>query len=129
MVTKDQSYSKVSLRIIAFAFLTSVFTVFSGISDAQNIIGHGNILKEGVEFLGNHKILGFAVIAILLATTLTKWFAISKNSSSLETISLILIIISLIVSLYQGKSGGELVYKYSAGINNKIVIQRVNEQK
>ena len=68
------------------------------------------------------------MIAILLATSLAKWFAISKDSSSLETLSLILIMISLTVSLYQGRSGGTLVYKYSAGIDNRVIEQRIEDQ-
>ena len=66
-------------------------------------------------------------MATLLVTTVTKWFAISKDSVYLENISLILIIISLVVALYQGRSGGELVYKHSVGIDNKVIIQRAKE--
>ena len=127
MVTKDKSYSKAALRIIAFAFLTSIFAIFTGISDGQKIIENHTILQDGVEFLSSHKIFGFVVVVVLLATTLTKWFAISKDSSYLENISLVLIITSLMVVLYQGRSGGTLVYKYSAGIDNKIIIERAEE--
>ena len=127
MVTKDKSYSKAALRIIAFSFLTSIFAIFSGINDAQKIIENHTILQDGVDFLNTHKTFGFFVVITLLATTLTKWFAISKDSSSLENISLILIIISLMVALYQGRSGGTLVYKYSGGIDNKIIIERAKE--
>lgn len=127
MVTKDKSYSKAALRIIAFSFLTSIFAVLGGINDAQIVIENNNILQEGLAFLDSHKIAGFIVVFALLITTLTKWFAISKNSSLLETVSLILIIITLAGALYQGRSGGELVYKYSAGIENKIITQRAKE--
>lgn len=127
MITKDKSYSKAALRIIAFSFLTSILAILGGINDAQRLIENNNILQEGLEFLNNHKISGFIVLFILLVTTLTKWFAISKDSSMLENISLLLIIITLASALYQGRSGGELVYKYSAGIENKIVTQRANE--
>ncbi len=129
MVTKDKSYSKAALRIIAFSFLTSIFAVFGGISDAQKIIDNQTILQEGIAFLNNHKTLGLIVVVSLLITTFTKWFAISKDSSLLENISLILIIITLLGALYQGRSGGELVYKYSAAIDNKIITQRASEQK
>lgn len=124
MVTKDVSYSKAALRIIAFAFLASVVAVLGGINDAKNIMENKNILQEGVEFLHAHKEFGFIVVFALLVTSLAKWFAISKKSATLENISLILIILTLSLSLYQGRSGGELVYKYSAGIDNKIITQR-----
>ncbi len=129
MVTKDKAYSKAALRIIAFAFLAAIFSIITGISDAQKVMESHTIVKEGIEVLGNHKIVGFITLIILLATSLSKWFAISKDSSSLETISLILIIISLIVVLYQGRSGGALIYKYSAGIDSKVIMQRASEQK
>ena len=128
MVTKDKAYSKAALRIIAFALLASIFSVISGINDVQKILENHTIIQDGINILNNHKIFGFIVVAILLATSLTKWFAISKDSPSLENISLILIIISLSVSLYQGRSGGTLVYKYSAGIDNKVIEQRIEDQ-
>jgi len=128
MVTKDKAYSKAALRIIAFALLASIFSVMSGLSDVQKILENHTIVQEGINVLDSHKTFGFIVVAILLATSLTKWFAISKDSSSLENISLILIIIALSVSLYQGRSGGTLVYKYSAGIDNKVIEQRVKDQ-
>jgi uncharacterized membrane protein len=128
MVTKDKAYSKAALRIIAFALLASIFSVISGLSDVQKILENHTIVQDGINILNNHKIFGFIVVAILLATSLTKWFAISKDSPSLENISLILIIISLSVSLYQGRSGGTLVYKYSAGIDNRVIEQRVEDQ-
>lgn len=128
MVTKDKAYSKAALRIIAFALLASIFSVISGLSDVQKILENHTIVQDGINILNNHKIFGFIVVAILLATSLTKWFAISKDSPSLENISLILIIISLAVSLYQGRSGGTLVYKYSAGIDNKVIEQRIEDQ-
>jgi len=127
MVTKDKSYSKAALRIIAFSFLTSIFAILGGINDAQKIIENHNLLQEGVDFLSIHKTFGFVVVVTLFATTVTKWFAISKDSSLLENISLILIMISLVVALYQGRSGGELVYKHSVGIDNKVIIQRAQE--
>ena len=127
MVTKDKSYSKAALRIIAFSFLTSIFAILGGINDAQKIIENHNLLQEGVDFLSTHKTFGFVVVVTLLVTTVTKWFAISKDSAYLENISLILIIISLVVALYQGRSGGELVYKHSVGIDNKVIIQRAQE--
>ena len=129
MVTKDKAYSKAALRIVAFALLASFLSIISGISDAQKIIENQNIIQEGVNILNNHKIFGFIVVFALLATSVTKWFALSKDSASLENISLILIIVLVIVSLYQGRSGGTLVYQYSAGIDNKIIMQRTNEKK
>jgi len=129
MLTKDKAYSKAATRIIAFALLVSFFAVLSGLSDAEKIMNADTILQDGVNILNNHKIFGFVVVFILLVTTVTKWFALSKNSTRLEYLSIVLIILAFMTSLYQGRSGGSLVYQYSGGIDNKIIAQRVNEQK
>nr|WP_321267285.1 DUF2231 domain-containing protein [uncultured Sulfurimonas sp.] len=128
-VTKDIAYSKAAFRIVGFAMLASFLAVISGIDDAQKVVENQYIVQEGLNLLGNHKILGFVVVATLIATAVVKWIAISKESSLYENISLVLISLLLIVSLYQGRSGGELVYKYSAGIDNNVITQRADEQK
>ena len=129
MLTKDKAYSKAATRIIAFALFVSFFAVVSGLNDADKIMHANTILQDGVNVLNNHKIFGFVVVFLLLVTTVTKWFALSKNSSRLEYLSIALIILVFMTSLYQGRSGGSLVYKYSGGIDNKIIMQRVSEQK
>ena len=40
IVTKDKSYSKAALRIIAFSFLTSIFAVFGVSGTALVVSGH-----------------------------------------------------------------------------------------
>ncbi len=127
--TRDKAYSKAALRIMGFTLLISLFAVFSGLGDAEKIIKGHMILQDGIQVINSHKIFGLLVVAILLVTTLTKWFAISKNSSLLENISIVLIIVTLMASLYQGRSGGSIVYKYSGGIDNRIIKKRMDEQK
>ena len=127
MVTKDKAYSKAAIRIIGFALIVSFFAVFSGLNDADKIISGHAIVQEGMNALGNHKLFGFMVVAVLLLTTIVKWFAISKDSAILENISIALIIVALMTTLYQGRSGGSIVYQYAGGIDSKAVIQRVNE--
>lgn len=128
-VTKDKAYSKAAFRIVGFSLLASFLAVISGIEDAQKIIENQNIVQEGLNLLSNHKIFGFVVVATLIATSVVKWLAISKDSPFYENISLVFIIALLIVSLYQGRSGGTLVYQYSAGVDNKVIIQRAAEIK
>jgi len=128
VTTGDKTYSKAAIRIMAFALLVSLFAVFSGLIDADEITKNNAILKNGLLVLSEHKIFGFVVVAILLVTTLTKWFAISKNSMSLEKLSILMIILSIAASLYQGNHGGSLVYKHSAGIDKQIIEKRVVEK-
>ena len=129
MVTKDKAYSKAAIRIIGFALLVSFFAVLSGLNDADKIVAGHSIVQEGMDALGNHKLFGFLVVAVLLLTAIVKWFAISKESAALEYFSIVLIILVLMTSLYQGRSGGSIVYQYAGGIDSKVVIQRASEIK
>ena len=129
MVTKDPAYSKAAFRIIAFAMLVSLFAVFSGINDAKKIIKNHNIMQDGLTVLNSHKLLGFGVLALLLLTTLSKWLALSKRSVAWENFSIVLIIITLMASLYQGRSGGSIVYQYTGGIDSQTIQQRLEERK
>ncbi len=127
--TGNLTYSKAAIRIMAFALLVSFFAVFSGIIDAQEVMRTDNILESGLAVLNNHKIFGFVVVAILLLTTVVKWFAISRVSLSLEKFSIVLIILSIATSLYQGKQGGSLVYKHAAGISKHVIEARISQNK
>jgi len=61
-------------------------------------------------------------------TTLVKWFAVSRDSIKLENLAIVLIIITLMGSLYQGKSGGSIVYQYTGGIDSQVIIQRASQK-
>ena len=127
--TGNLTYSKAAVRIMAFALLVSFFAVFSGIIDAQEVIRSHNILESGLPVLNNHKIFGFVVVAILLLTTAVKWFAISRKSLSLEKFSVVLIILTIATSLYQGKQGGSLVYEHAAGISKQVIEMRATQKR
>jgi uncharacterized membrane protein len=127
LATGNQTYSKAATRIIALSLLISLFAVYGGLLDAEKVLNDHNILENGVNILNAHRTFGFVVVAILAVTTLLKWYAVSKNSMFLEKISLLMILVTIFATLYQGNHGGTLVYKYSAGIDSKIVEQRVEE--
>ncbi len=129
LATKDTTYSKATTRILAFALLTSIFAIYGGITDAQKILNDGNILDYGRAILKSHKTFGIITAIILAITTITKWYALDKKSFMLEKLSLSFIIATILVTLYQGNMGGKLVYKYSAGIDNKIIKLRANKIK
>ncbi len=129
LATKDTTYSKATTRILAFALLTSIFAIYGGITDAQKILNDGNILDYGRAILKSHKTFGIITAITLAITTISKWYALDKKSFMLEKLSLSFIIATILVTLYQGNMGGKLVYKYSAGIDNKIIKLRANKPK
>ncbi|WP_456450244.1 DUF2231 domain-containing protein, partial [Hydrogenimonas sp.] len=129
LATQDKTYSKAATRILAFSLLVSFFAVYGGLVDAKKIVEEGFILKNGLNVLDGHKTFGFIVVAALLATTWLKWIAVAKDSLTLEKLSLLFIIVTIVVALYQGNNGGSIVYKYAGGIDGKIVTQRVEERQ
>jgi len=129
LATKDLTYSKAALRILAFSLLVSFFAIYGGYIDAQKILQDHNILDNGLNILKQHRNFGFVVVAILFVTTVTKYLAVAKESISYEKLSLVFIIITITATLYQGNKGGSLVYKYSAGIDSKIIKTRVEQSK
>jgi len=129
LATHEKIYAKAATRILAFSLLVSFFAVFSGFADAEKIINNHSILQNGVKILDAHKTFGFIIVGILFLTTLATWFASTKESQPLKRVSLILIIVTIVATLYQGNNGGSLVYKYSGGINDSIITQRADEIK
>ena len=126
--TGNITYSKASIRIMAFALLTSFFAVFSGIIDAQEAVRTHTITENALPILNSHRNFGFFVVVIFFVTTTIKWFAISKRSLSLEKFSVVLIILVIAMSLYQGKQGGSLVYAYGTGISKQAIESRAMEK-
>jgi len=129
LATDDRTYSKAAFRIIAFTLLMGLFALYTGMSDAERVVKSGAILSTGLNVLGAHKTFGFIVVGIIAITTLAKWIAVSKGSRRVEKLSLLLIILTILTSLYQGNQGGSLVYKNGAAIDNKIIQKRMEQLK
>ncbi|WP_281951002.1 DUF2231 domain-containing protein [Nitrosophilus kaiyonis] len=124
--TKDLTYSKASTRILALSLLISFFAIYGGLNDANNILNNNLILENGKSLIYKHKLFGFITVITLFVTTFLKWFAILKKSFTLEKLSLLFIIFTILAVLYEGNMGGKIVYKYSGGIDNKIIKERFN---
>ncbi|WP_200764052.1 DUF2231 domain-containing protein [Nitrosophilus alvini] len=128
LATKDKTYSKATTRILAFSLLVSFFALFTGIIDAQKIINSSYILEKGLKEIEEHKEFGFVVVGMLFVTTLLKWIACRTNKFDLEKYSVVFIVATILLSLYQGREGGIIVYKYSGGIKDDIVKQRIMDK-
>ncbi len=124
LATKERTYAKVSLRILAFTLLMGVFAYFTGEIDAEKIQAAQTMVPGGIQALEAHQSFAFWVLAILFATIVIKWIAAAKESLSWEKLALGMILLSIAATLYQGNKGGSLVYKYAAGIDSKILKQR-----
>ncbi|BCD62990.1 hypothetical protein NitYY0826_C1878 [Nitratiruptor sp. YY08-26] len=127
--TKDITYAKASTRILALSLLISFFAVYGGLHDANTILNNNYILEYGKAVIAKHKIFGFLTLFILFITTLIKWIATMKKSFTLEKLSLLFIIFTILTVLYEGNMGGSIVYKYSGGIDNHIIQERCEKLK
>jgi len=124
LITQEAGYSKAAFRIMAMTFLASLFALYTGMGDAQRVLDGHHLLASGLTLLSSHKTLGIIVVVLLLITTLTKWLAVSRTSLPLEKIATLLIIITALTILYQGRQGGLIVYQHGGGIDTKILQQR-----
>jgi len=124
MVTKENAYSKAAFRIMAMTFLASLFALYTGLGDAQHVLDGHHLPAAGLTLLSSHKTLGIVVVLLLLITTLTKWLAVSRASAVMEKLAMILILLTVLTVLYQGRQGGKIVYQYGGGIDTKILQQR-----
>jgi uncharacterized membrane protein len=125
LATGERTYAKVALRILAFTLLMGIFAFYTGGVDAEKIADARAILPGGLQTLEAHRSFGLWLLAILFAAIVVKWIAASKASRSWEKLALGMILITIAATLYQGNKGGELVYRYSAGIGGKILEKRL----
>ena len=124
LVTRETGYSKAAFRIIAMTALAALFALYTGMNDAQQVIGNHQLPSAGLAVLAAHKTLGITVVLLLLVTAIVKWRAVSRDSIPLEKAALILIVFTLLTVLYQGRQGGTLVYQYGGGIATKVIDKR-----
>ena len=93
--------------------------------DAEKIRTAGAILPAGLSTLEAHRSFATWLLVILFLTIIVKWIAASKESRSRGKLALGMILITNDATLYQGNKGRELVYRYSAGIDGKIIDKRL----
>lgn len=106
--------SKISTRFMVVATLFIIAAYFSGKEDAG--IAFEGLTAEGKEALQTHA--GFAlylVIAMVLAT-LIKIFACVKKIFPVEIVSIVLVALTTLGILYQGKTGGDVTYLHGANV-------------
>ena len=127
LATGDKTYAKVTLRILAFTFLMALFAIYTGNLDAAKVLADHDILSAGTRILEQHKSFATVTAVILFLTLLAKWIAAAKASSSWEKFALLMILLTITSTLYQGNKGGVLVYRYSGGIDQKIIEKRIQQ--
>ena len=125
LATGERTYAKVALRILAFTLLMGLFALYTGNVDAEKLQGTKELTGAAAQLLESHRSFGIWLLGILGLTIVVKWIAAAKASHSWEKLALLGILVTIAATLYQGNRGGELVYRYGAGVNPKSLQQSV----
>ena len=125
----EKTYAKVTLRILAFTLLMALFAIYTGNVDAAKVLADHDILQNGLQQLEAHRTFAWLLVSLLLLTLVVKWIAAAKDSHSWEKIALVMILVTIAATLYQGNKGGGLVYRYSGGIDQKVIEKRIEQSK
>jgi uncharacterized membrane protein len=116
------------LTITTFLFFTMLIVIFfaafvTGKTDGSET--WDMLTKAGQEDLKEHKLIGIYLMLATVVVMFAKLFAMAIRKWWMKLIYLLILIGFVAAVLYQGKEGGELVYKY--GANNEMV-QTLSEE-
>ncbi len=106
--------SKISSRFFVFAALFMIAAYFSGKEDGSEI--YILLSGEGKLLLSDHKDLGLYLAIGMGITAIVKFFGCMKKNKKIEVISVLLVALVTIATLYQGNMGGELTYEHGAHV-------------
>lgn len=106
--------SKISTRFMIFASIFMIAAFFTGKSDGSD--AYILLSGDGQTLLKEHKNLGLYVLISMLVITAIKLFGCYKKVFKAEMISIVLLSVVAGTTLYQGKMGGDITYKYGANV-------------
>ena len=115
-VSNNATYSKCSAAALVITALVMVATWYTGGLEGEDI--YPLLSDEGQATLKLHKTFGLFLMIGVIALALVKVFAYRARSVVLETIVLMGLLVTSSALIYQGLLGGDIVYKYGAGVEN-----------
>ena len=114
LIKPSELMSKISTRFMVFATLFMVAAFFTGKNDGSEV--YPLLSDEGALVLLSHKDFGLYLVLAMAAATIVKFFGCFKKVVKAEIFAVILVAIVAGGVLYQGKTGGELVYGHGAHV-------------
>jgi len=116
------------LTVTTFIFFTLLIVIFfaafvTGKTDGSE--AWDMLTKAGQSDLKEHKLIGIYLLLASVVVLFLKLFAIALRTWWMKLLYLLILISFVGAVLYQGKEGGELVYKH--GANNERVLDLSNE--
>ena len=106
--------SKISTRFMLFASIFMIAAFFTGKSDGSD--AYMLLSGDGQALLKEHKELGLYILISMLVITAIKVFGCTKKIFRAEVVSIVLLAVVAGTTLYQGKMGGDITYKYGANV-------------
>ncbi|MCX6052262.1 MAG: hypothetical protein NTZ60_07075 [Campylobacterales bacterium] len=110
LFTRSEGMSQISSRITLFAALAMIGVWYTG-NEAGPLI-YDFLSTQGQHELLEHKSLGLYLAIAMGVIALLKIAGCKMKKFMLEAIAVILLVAVTIITLFQGKMGGELVYNY-----------------
>lgn len=108
--------SKISSRFFVFAAIFMIAAFFSGKEDGSEV--YALLSGEGKLLLMDHKDLGLYLAIGMGITAVVKFFGCQKKNKKIEVVSILLVALVAMATLYQGKMGGELTFEHGAHVTN-----------
>jgi len=114
MITKNEAHSVYSARILAVAALIMIAVWYTGGQDGK--AAYPLLDAEGQKDLLAHKAYGLYVMITTIVIAIIKFAACKMKNSALEMGALLLIASLVGMVVFQGSTGGEIVYEHGGNV-------------
>jgi len=111
---KKRALSVTSLFLMILLTAISLGAYLTGGVDGKSV--HDVLSLEGQELLQKHKQIGIYLVYGSVIVIIFKFISMMMKASIIRLLFVLILIGFTIVTLYQGKEGGELVYKYASNV-------------
>lgn len=114
LFTRSEGMSKISSRVLVFAALGVIAAWYTGSEAGPDV--YPLLSDEGQHELLEHKAMGLYLAIAMGVIALIKFAGCKLNKFAIEAVAIVLLLGATVMTLSQGKDGGELTYEYGAGV-------------
>ena len=125
LFVRTQTASKLYTRATIFATLTLFVAWYTGSQAGPEIYNY--LSQEGQGLLLEHKKLGLYLAIAMALISVIAIVACKLQKFSLTAITVIAVLILSATTLFQGKMGGQLVYKYGTPFKSFLIMESLHE--
>ena len=125
LYNRDQTYSKIFTFLTLFATLGVIAASLSGVKAGPEILEY--LSRAGRNAMIDHRNMGLFLSGALILTTLLALFGHYKKRFNFQVTALVLLLLLNGVTLFQGKTGGILVYNHGQPFGNHLISDALND--